>query len=198
MPSSRTTQRNPRTPAAEVRHALIAAGRRILERGGTAALTVRAVASEAGVAPMGVYNHFDGKDGLLDAVVIDGFAEFGQAVATTDSDARERLLNSGRAYRRFALDNPNLYELMFSTECQADEEVAANAFLVFTDVICYGQAAGIIRTGTPDELAFQAWSAVHGAVGLELAKSHPPSLSAEAEFEGILAFTARGLAPTPD
>ena len=54
-----------RTSAAEIRSSLIRAGRTILERDGEAGLTVRAVAAEAKVAPMGVYNHFDGRDGLL-------------------------------------------------------------------------------------------------------------------------------------
>lgn len=65
-----------RTAGADVRSALLRAGRTILERDGTAGLTVRAVAGEAKVAPMGVYNHFDGRDGLLDALVTDGYAEF--------------------------------------------------------------------------------------------------------------------------
>ena len=54
-----------RTSAGDVRPLLVAAGRRILERDGAAALTVRAVAKEAGVAPMGVYNHFDGNSATL-------------------------------------------------------------------------------------------------------------------------------------
>ncbi len=146
---------------------------------------------------MGVYNHFDGKDGLLDAVVTDGFVEFAQAIGTTDSDASARLLNSGVAYRRFALNYPTLYELMFSTECNADMDTAENAFRVLTDVIRYGQAAGVVRPGDPDGLAFQTWSAVHGAMSLELARSYPPSVDAEANFEQILGFITRGLAPDP-
>lgn len=66
MAPTRSTRR---TPATEVRTNLIASGRRILERDGVAGLTVRVVATDAGVAPMGVYNHFDGKEGLLDALV---------------------------------------------------------------------------------------------------------------------------------
>ncbi|MCK5752270.1 MAG: TetR/AcrR family transcriptional regulator, partial [Mycobacterium sp.] len=50
-----------RTPAADVRDALIAAGHHVLATQGVKALTVRTVATEAGVAPMGVYNHLDGK-----------------------------------------------------------------------------------------------------------------------------------------
>lgn len=183
-----------RTSGADIRPGLIAAGRRILERSGPSGLTVRAVATEAGVAPMGVYNHFDGKEGLLDALVTDGFADFARRVATTDADPALRLRNSGRAYRQFALANPELYALMFSSECEADTETAADAFHVFAEVIRYGQVAGVIMGGDPAGLAMQAWSCVHGAVSLELAGSAPPFLDATANYEHILDLIARGLA----
>nr|WP_202422732.1 TetR/AcrR family transcriptional regulator [Gordonia sp. SID5947] len=173
---------------------MIAAGRRLLEREGAAALTVRAVATEAGVAPMGVYNHFDGKDGLLDAVVTDGFAEFATAVAAHDGDAATRLRNSGRNYREFAIANPTLYGLMFSAECEAEDEVAARAFGVLADIVRYGQAAGVIRLGDATHLAAQIWACVHGAVSLELGSVYPPFIDVAASYEHVLDLIARGVA----
>lgn len=192
-----TAKPRTRTSAAEVRSALLRAGREILERDGEAGLTVRAVAAEAKVAPMGVYNHFDGRDGLLDALVTDGFVEFARAVGATDDDPVDRLQNSGRGYREFAVSNPVLYCLMFSSRCTADLEVAAHAFDVLVDVIRYGQVAGVVMAGDPADLAMQAWSAVHGAVGLELAGTHPPQVDGADNYERVLAFVARGLAPRP-
>lgn len=186
-----------RTSAAEVRSALLRAGRTILERDGEAGLTVRAVAAEARVAPMGVYNHFDGRDGLLDALVTDGFVEFGRAIAATDDDPVARLMNSGRSYRAFAIANPVIYQLMFSAQCAPEPDVALDAFAVLVDVIRYGQVAGVIMAGDPADLAMLAWSAVHGAVGLELASTHPPQIDATAGYEKVLTFVARGLSPHP-
>ncbi|MBD0860401.1 TetR/AcrR family transcriptional regulator [Gordonia sp. zg691] len=186
-----------RTSAAEVRSALLTAGRTILERDGESGLTVRAVAAEAKVAPMGVYNHFDGRDGLLDALVTDAFVEFGRAVAATDDDPVARLRNSGRAYREFAMSNPVIYGLMFSAHCTPEPEAAINAFAVLVDVIRYGQVAGVIMAGDPSDLAVQAWSAVHGAVSLELAGTHPPQVDAPQSYEKVLDFVARGFAPPP-
>ncbi|GAB93746.1 TetR/AcrR family transcriptional regulator [Gordonia rhizosphera] len=187
-----------RTPATEVRSALIAAGRRILEKEGAAALTVRAVATEAGVAPMGVYNHFEGKEGLLNAVVTAGYAEFADTVAATDSDAAMRLRNSGRNYRAFALANPTLYSLMFSLECRADDEVAGRAFEVLADIIRFGQAGGTIRDGDALMLAAQTWACVHGAVSLELGASFPPFIDPAEAYEQVLDLVARGLSSPPD
>ncbi|AZG47571.1 TetR/AcrR family transcriptional regulator [Gordonia insulae] len=183
-----------RTPATEVRANLLAAGRRILERDGVAALTVRAVATKAGVAPMGVYNHFDGKEGLLNALVTDGFAEFAGLIAATDADPSTRLLNSGRNYRGFAVANPTLYTLMFSMDCEAESEVAARAFFELVDIVKYGQVAGMIRPGEPEQLAAQIWACVHGAVALELASSYPPFIDPSAAYEQVIRLIARGVA----
>lgn len=190
-----TEKRRTRTSAAEVRRLLVSAGRKILERDGVAGLTVRAVAAEAGVAPMGVYNHFDGKEGLLDAVVTDGFVEFRAAIAATDDVPSARLRTSGQAYRRFALDNPVLYSLMFSTECHPTDEVAAAAFVALAEIVRYAQAAGVVRPGDAAELALQVWSCVHGAVALELADAGPPGVDWAAGYEGVLQLIAAGLAP---
>ncbi|MEO9326439.1 TetR/AcrR family transcriptional regulator [Gordonia aurantiaca] len=184
-----------RTSAAEVRSALLRAGRTILERDGEAGLTVRAVAAEAKVAPMGVYNHFDGRDGLLDALVTDGYAELARAVANTDADAATRLRNSGRGYRRFALGSPVIYGLMFSAQCKPDIEVAAHAFDVLVDVIRYGQVAGVVLEGDPVALAMQTWAAVHGAVSLELTGALHPAVDPEQNYENVLDFVARALRP---
>ncbi|MFT4126876.1 MAG: TetR/AcrR family transcriptional regulator [Gordonia sp. (in: high G+C Gram-positive bacteria)] len=186
-----------RTPATEVRANLLRAGREILERDGVAGLTVRAVAKAAGVAPMGVYNHFDGKGGLLDALVSDAFDEFAVAIAATDTDPVDRLTASGRAYRRFALANPVAYSLMFSTACQPDADTAARAFAVLVGIIQYGQAGGVLHAGDPTAMAIQAWSAVHGAVSLELsAKALEMGGDPDEIYEGILRFVARGLRRT--
>ncbi|MGZ8177343.1 TetR/AcrR family transcriptional regulator [Williamsia sp. SKLECPSW1] len=185
-----------RTPAADVRDALIAAGHHVLATQGVKALTVRTVATEAGVAPMGVYNHLDGKDGLLSALVADGFERLRAAtVASPDSDPVIRLRTAGRNYRTFALANPTLYRLMFSGECDPGD--AGDAALgALTELIRYGQAAGIVRDDDPMELTMVVWSAVHGAVSLEIDGSSPPSVSVGGEqvFEAVLDMIERGCA----
>ncbi|MGH3855747.1 MAG: TetR/AcrR family transcriptional regulator, partial [Pseudonocardiaceae bacterium] len=44
------------------------------------ALAVRDIAARAGVAPMGVYNRFGSKDGILNALLQQGFDELAAAV----------------------------------------------------------------------------------------------------------------------
>lgn len=182
-----------RTPATEVRAKLIDAGRVLLERDGPAGLTIRTVATEAGVAPMSVYNHFGDKDGLLDGLVTDAFREFGAAIAVTDSEATERLRHSGRAYREFAITYPVVYSLMFSTGCAPDPFVATSAFSVLADLVRYGQAAGVLRPDDPFAIAMQIWSCTHGAMSLELAGAGPPGVDYARNFEHLLELLLRGL-----
>jgi AcrR family transcriptional regulator len=54
-----------RSGAADLREHLIAAAARLIARDGTAGLTVRAIAREAGVADGVLYNHFADKEELL-------------------------------------------------------------------------------------------------------------------------------------
>ena len=62
--------RRSRTPSVEVERELLAAALVILVRDGLGGLTVRAVAAEAGIAPMGLYSRLGGKDGLVDALLM--------------------------------------------------------------------------------------------------------------------------------
>ena len=164
-----------RTPSRAVEQALVDAAERVLVRDGIGGLTVRAVAIEAGVAPMGVYNRFGSKDGLVAAVLARGFEGLRAATAADDDpDPAARLRACGRNYRRFALANPQHYAAMFGagmalaapTEELADRATAAFSALV--DRVRYGMDGGVLRRGDPVETAQLIWSAVHGAVSLEL------------------------------
>ena len=167
-----------RTPSRAVEQALVDAAERVLVRDGLGGVTVRAVATEAAVAPMGVYNRFGSKDGLVAAVLVRGFD--GLRAATTaddDPDPTARLLACGRNYRRFALDNPQHYAAMFGagfTAAGASAELAEHAtaaFQALVDRVRYGIQTGLLRDGDTVETAQLIWSSVHGAVSLELGGS---------------------------
>ncbi|GGV31282.1 hypothetical protein GCM10010182_63390 [Actinomadura cremea] len=62
-----------RTSALAVREALLRAARELLDERGPSGLAIRDIAARAGVAPMGVYNRFGSKDGILNALLEQGF-----------------------------------------------------------------------------------------------------------------------------
>src|SRR6202789_4636730 len=112
-PAQRAAARR-RTPSTDIERELIGAAEEVLVRDGPAGVTVRAVAAQAGIAPMGVYNRLGGKDGLVDALLIRGFDMLRAACdATAGPDATARFYDAGRRYREFALANPHFYAIMF-------------------------------------------------------------------------------------
>jgi AcrR family transcriptional regulator len=107
----------------DLSRALVMAGRRILEAEGPDALSLRAVAREAGVSPAAPYHHFKDKGELLDAVAKEGWAELGQAIARARAeapDARSAMTEIGVAYVRFARENPALYRIMYRSACDRE------------------------------------------------------------------------------
>jgi AcrR family transcriptional regulator len=185
-----------RTPSRAVEPALVDAAERVLVRDGLGGLTVRAVAAEAAVAPMGVYNRFGNKDGLVAAVLARGFEGLRAATAAAqDADPVDRLLTCGRNYRRFALDHPQHYAAMFGAGWAATvptEELvdrAGAAFQALVDRVGYAVDRGALRPGDPVDTAQLIWSSVHGAVSLELAglgRTADPAASYEALLRMLL------------
>src|ERR1700691_2854482 len=97
-----------RTPSAGMEGALLTSAADILETEGPEGLSVRRIAAAAGVAPMGVYNHFASKFGIIEALFVQGFERLGQAMITLDDieDPIEALREGGWRYRALALAHP--------------------------------------------------------------------------------------------
>lgn len=154
---------------------LLGAALSLLEEGGSEAITVREVATRAGVAPMGVYSRFGNKDGLIEALFVSGFTGLQEEItAARGADARSRLRNGCLAYRRFAVANPHLYELMFrqmhELELSPESlETAERSFAHLVERVEDAASAGLIRADDPVDVAQRMWNALHGGVSLEIA-----------------------------
>jgi AcrR family transcriptional regulator len=197
-----TASRRARTPSADVGRELIAAAEEVLVRDGPGGLTVRAVAAEAGIAPMGVYNRLGGKDGLVDALLIIGFDRLRASIAGGDEPGPlDRLRECGLRYRRFALANRHFYAIMFEgaipreSNSDAVGEHAAAAFGQLVTNVELTAAAGAIIAPDPFEVAQQIWSSVHGAVALEL-QGLVLTPDPEATYAALLDTILRGLLPS--
>ncbi|WP_019876784.1 TetR/AcrR family transcriptional regulator [Sporichthya polymorpha] len=188
-----------RTPSSDVGTSLLRAADDVLRRDGLAGVTVRAVAAEAGVAPMGVYSRFGSKDGLVDALLIRAIEDFQAAVGrNSEPDPRERLMAGGRRFREWALANRQHYEAIFLARIGlGSDEVAEASMRAFGELLArveYAMDGGVLARADITEVAQQIWDAVHGAVALEL-NSLVLTADPGATYERLLDTIVRGLAP---
>ncbi|MGB5951471.1 MAG: TetR/AcrR family transcriptional regulator [Ornithinimicrobium sp.] len=89
--------------------------RRLLVRDGLGAVSMRAVADEMGMTSPALYRYYASHEDVLEALIIDCFDELIAALvaARTDDDPGAQLIATGRAFRRWALDHPAEFSLVF-------------------------------------------------------------------------------------
>jgi AcrR family transcriptional regulator len=79
--------------------------------GGPDAVSLNAIAGEMGMSPAAIYRYFTNRDALLADLVV----SFYDALADALEAVPDRLPEVARAYREWALANPNGYRLIFQT-----------------------------------------------------------------------------------
>ena len=155
------------------RQRILASAVEVLATSGQGALTVRTVAQRSGMSTSGIYTWFGGKDGLLDAIFIDGFTRFRAALAEADveADPLTRLRRSGDLYWEWALANPTHYLLMFvgvpGTFTPSDAAVTAGE-AALGDLVDRVLAVGVAPDDAP-RVSHHVWAVVHGYTSLEVA-----------------------------
>lgn len=148
----------------QLRPALIAEARALLDEGGPSAVSLRETARRAGVSATATYRHFADKEALLAAVAAEGFHEFADALVAPVRDGKD-FSQVGRAYVEFALKHEGLFRLMFSPlirERERHPELAAATAQAYEAL--HNGVAGE-WSGSEQELgavAVSVWSLVHG------------------------------------
>lgn len=97
----------------DLRRALVDAARRLLEAEGPAAMSLRAVAREAGVSPAAPYHHFKDKSELMAAIASEGWVLLTEAMAEAGKAKPDDPLALVMTYVSFARSRPALYRVMF-------------------------------------------------------------------------------------
>lgn len=156
---------------------IAAAARRLLDREGAEAVTMRRVADAVGITPMAIYRHFPDRAGLLNAVADQGFEELAARLVGMrfKGGMEDRLTKMGETYLDHALKNPRLFELMFlkaregarryPRDFKAGRSPTAN---LMVDVLRSGMESGYFRKDDPWELTFEMGALSHGLIMLYL------------------------------
>jgi AcrR family transcriptional regulator len=87
---------------------ILVTARELLARDGVEALSLYAVAKALGIKTPSLYKHFASRADIEAALIAEGLLELAEALEEADPD----LHALAAAYRRFALDNRELYRLM--------------------------------------------------------------------------------------
>jgi AcrR family transcriptional regulator len=92
-----------------------AAARKLLDKEGMEAVTMRRVAEKVGITPMAIYRHYPDRAALLNSLADEGFRELTAWLAEQrlTGDVEQRLYKMGDLYLDHALAHPKLFELMF-------------------------------------------------------------------------------------
>jgi AcrR family transcriptional regulator len=165
----------------DLRKALLVAAEAELSEKGVEGFTLRGCAKRAGVSHAAPAHHFRDAAALLTALAAEGFSRFIAAMRKRQAeatDARGRLVAAGLGYVDFALANPALFRLMFSSarpdfSDPALQEVGFSSFSVLTDAVgdLHGSDPFADKAAMLDVAA--AWSVVHGLAELLLSGQLP-------------------------
>ena len=162
-------------------------------------LSIRAVASAAGVTPPSLYRHFADKQALLVAVLEERWAELHRLVteaASAAADPFDALRSWCLAYLRFAEDRPGHYRVLFSAAAPAgvgdDPELhpGGPTFFALVDAVqrCLDAGAATDKARNSWFLALQLWLSGHGMVDLRIGQRFPfPWPPAETVLDAVLA-----------
>src|SRR5271163_1700027 len=96
----------------EMRAEILAVADAHVARDGAAAISLRSIARDLGMAPSALYRYFDGRDALLSALILSAYEAGGEAARGSQA---ERWLAVPRALRRWALEHPHQWGLIFGT-----------------------------------------------------------------------------------
>src|SRR3954468_3071034 len=136
---------------------------KLLEEGGSEAVSTRAVAAAAGITAPALYRMFDDKDGLLAELAAYGFemypAEKREALALTPDDPVAVLYRGWDLHVDFGVRHPAFYMLMYGTVQPGRRPPAADEAHALL-VRLLGRAADAGRLRVPVE---QATRVIHAA-----------------------------------
>lgn len=163
-------------PATDLRRRILNEARHLLLRVGYHDLSMRKIATAAGVSATSIYLYFEGKDQLLHALIEEGFelliADLQKAMEREGGEP-ERLSGFMQAYFRFAFDQPEYYELMFSIRPDQMERYPVEKFrrarlgIELTEqLLKRGINHGDFTIVETNRTAWFVWSSLHGAVSL--------------------------------
>jgi AcrR family transcriptional regulator len=189
-----------------IRAQIIDAARDLLVEQGLAGLSMRAIAERIEYSPATIYIYFRDKDELIRDVVATGFERMGSVIGAElqqvgeTAGAAEQYGALGRAYARFALDNPAYFRVMFelpgtaAVECTAPPDAATpHGFDVAVGMVGRAVEAGEFGVVDVRRTAVVGWGVIHGLTSLYLSGHLRGEAGSQDEFLDLIEYAMRSL-----
>jgi AcrR family transcriptional regulator len=98
---------------------ILESARQQLDNGGRTAVSLRAIARDVGLSPASMYTYFASLDDVFTGLIVESFSRLATALDSAragDDDPIDRLLAVADTYRRWALENPAQFNLIFTDQ----------------------------------------------------------------------------------
>ncbi|WP_405490979.1 TetR/AcrR family transcriptional regulator [Nocardia sp. NBC_00511] len=177
--------RNRRGEGAKLRDELVTAASTLLEDlDNQEALSLRAVARAAGIAPQSVYLHFADRRALLTAVYQVRFGELRDALiaardGVSEDAAAQRLSAVIRSYIDYGIDHPGYYRVLFGTAGTPGWEPTEGQLPGLPTLQLLVDALADAGNARPDLAAQTLWAGMHGLITLRQDRPSFPWLPLE-------------------
>lgn len=161
----------------EMRSRLLDVAVNLLQSDGPDSLTMRRIASEAGCTTTVIYTMFGSREGLAEALYLEGFERIRRFLEAVPQrrDPLEYLTALGPAYRQACVAEPCYYSLMFERAIPGFEPserartLARAALNILDRAIADCISSGQLIPTQPRQIADALWAAAQGAISLERA-----------------------------
>ena len=184
-----------------LRDAILEAAYRVVDTDGVEAVSMRALARDAGVSSAAPFRHFADKQILLDAVAERAGANLDRKLddaAVECDDALTQFRAMTVAYVRFAAEHPALFDLIHTRSASAGRflgQVNDERRLKLITLIVEGQNAGLIPEADPELIAHTSEALTHGLARM-IVDGHPRVDGLSSEDARKLALAATQLLQT--
>ena len=178
---TQTTRREQRH--AQTRQDILNTALELIITKGADKLSLREIARNVGYkSPAGLYEYFDGKDDIIDAVCMSADRHFFSYLQSVDTalSIGDYLIEIGVAYIRFARENPQQFTFLFDNrhievdEDAFDEAMFSNpddSFGIAYNAIQQGIDEGILVASdhmTTIDITYSLWALLHGCAILQI------------------------------
>jgi AcrR family transcriptional regulator len=188
-----------------LRGLIVDAARDLVLEQGLAGLSMRAIAERIEYSPATIYLYFRDKEELVQEVVRTGFVRMHEvtqrelALLDETASAVDQYGAMGRAYARFALENPAYFRVMFELpataefECADPVEDAPQGFEATVAMVGRAVEKGEFCALDPRRTAIIGWGVIHGLTSLYLSGHLGHEVGTSDEFIELIEHAMRSL-----